>query len=145
VLQLQQLLTGHRVPGPGGAIAPGRGQYLAVGAECHAGYGVSVLELPSCSPVTVSQSRAVVPSCPTRGPRTTRLSKRDFYSVALDGSVGVSTTAQLRKQLRLRSDAPDDEVERIRATMLPTADTFDVDHHQHLPSIAETLEGMTDP
>lgn len=57
--------------------------------------------------------------------------------------VGMSTTAQLRVRLGRGSDISDDQIEMMRAEMLATAETFDVDHHSHLELMLESLEGTT--
>src|SRR4051794_22880628 len=57
--------------------------------------------------------------------------------------MGVSTTKQVRERLQLPAETPDEEVGRLRASMLASADTFDLGNHQYLEIIAETLPGMT--
>jgi hypothetical protein len=57
--------------------------------------------------------------------------------------IGVFTAAQIRERLNLPADTPDEEVERIRANLLASVDTFEVDHHGHLSAIAEMLPGAT--
>ena len=67
----------------------------------------------------------------------------DIYRTISKLEVGVFTPDQMRERLGVDANVADDEVERIRARMLATADTFRVDHHGHLRLIASELQGTT--
>jgi hypothetical protein len=72
-----------------------------------------------------------------------RRSVAEMYRSLSKLEVGMATTDQLRKNLGLPEDTPDDQVERTRADMLATADTQPVDHHVHLTSIENVLDPAT--
>jgi len=72
-----------------------------------------------------------------------RTSGEEIYRSMSKLEVGVSTTGQMRENLGLGEDVPDQKIEEIRARMLATADTFKVDNIHHLRAIAEMLPGMT--
>lgn len=73
----------------------------------------------------------------------TRAAGEEMYRAIVKLEVGTSTTNQLRVRLGRASDTSDDEIEALRAEMLATADTFRVDHHNHLKLIQESLPGIT--
>lgn len=73
----------------------------------------------------------------------TRHSGEEMYRSVAKLEVGTFTTDQVRQRLRLERDVPDEEVERLRARLLRTADVFEVDHHRHLQTIIEALQGAT--
>lgn len=65
------------------------------------------------------------------------------YDCSTKLEVGTFTAAQMRVRLGLGPDTSDEEIETIRAEMLATADTFEVDHHGHLELMQESLPGIT--
>lgn len=71
-----------------------------------------------------------------------RNSGEEVYRAASKLEVGVSSAAQIREKFGLGESFTDEQVEDIRAELLATADTFDVDHHQHLALVMEMLPGM---
>lgn len=73
----------------------------------------------------------------------TRRAGEEIYRTFSKLEIGVFTTGQVRERLGLPDNVPDVEVEQIRARILATSDTFEVDHHSHLQLIAESLEGTT--
>ncbi|MDP9093599.1 MAG: DUF4238 domain-containing protein [Actinomycetota bacterium] len=75
--------------------------------------------------------------------QSTRTEGEEIGRTFLKLEVGVSTTKQVRERLQLPPETPDEEVERLRARMLASANTFDLGNHQRLQIIAETLPGMT--
>ncbi|MCD0446299.1 DUF4238 domain-containing protein [Glycomyces sp. A-F 0318] len=69
-----------------------------------------------------------------------RRSVEEIHRTLSKLEVGIATTDQLRKDLGMLEDTPDDEVEAARARMLATADTRPIDHHLHLAAMADMLE-----
>lgn len=73
----------------------------------------------------------------------TRTAGEEIYRSIAKLEVGTSSTAQLRARLGAGPETSDEEIEALRAKMLATADTFEVDHHSHLKLILEGLEDFT--
>lgn len=73
----------------------------------------------------------------------TRTAGEEMYRAIAKLEVGTSTTSELRVKLGRAPETSDDQIETLRARMLATAETFEVDHHNHLELMLESLEGTT--
>jgi hypothetical protein len=73
--------------------------------------------------------------------RAIRRTTEDIQRSTNKLEVGISTPDQIRERMGF-PDATDEEIEDLRARMLATVDTYEVDPQMHLSLMAESMEGF---